>query len=49
MCVCVMCCQVAPKTSELLGMSSDIELELPSFSVVIIATSADDSGLAAAS
>ncbi len=40
--------QVAPKTAELLGMTSDIELELPAFSVVIIATSADDTSAAAA-
>ncbi|EIE21945.1 hypothetical protein COCSUDRAFT_56387 [Coccomyxa subellipsoidea C-169] len=40
--------KVAPKTAELLGMTSDIELELPAFSVVIIATSADDTSAAAA-
>ncbi|CAL8471543.1 g11085 [Coccomyxa elongata] len=40
--------EVAPKTSELLGMSPETQLELPAFSVTIIATSSDDSSAAAA-
>ncbi len=40
--------QVAPKTSELLGMSPKTHLELPAFSVTIIATSSDDTSAAAA-
>ena len=40
--------QVAPKKFELLGMSPETLVELPAFSVTIIATSSDDSSAAAA-